>query len=148
MNEPQLPRKSEERIVTVRGRQQIAGGRWSHELVYQWLMENARDKYQDIGDLARFACGSKTKPTIKRARGRLSGLFNVFLDHGQFLAVHYDKNNHNAAISVKVADVSKQEDFDNVLAKLDRMRKHKELSEETYRRTVALLDAAKGETQA
>jgi len=123
-------------IVEVNGKSVLAGGRWNDTVVADFLLD--QDDWVKVGELARFACGSNTIPNKKRVRSKLSSLFMELRRRGYFLAVEYS-DGFNAASAVKIADLNSANDRQNVLGKLDRMKKRKELSETQYAQSIALL---------
>src|SRR4051812_34672466 len=141
MTEQQLSKvkaKTKPTLVVIGTRTMISTGRWNADLMADYILENGRDKWLSVGHLARVGCGSNTLPTKKRVRTKLSSLFTHFCERGEFLAVEYG-GNHNAAMSVKVADLNAASDHQSVVLKLERMRKHKELTQDQYERFTALL---------
>jgi hypothetical protein len=55
-----------------------------------------------------------------------------------FLAIKYD-GDFGAASEIKIADLNSDHDRQNVKDKLKRMKRRKEMSEEQYDKTIALL---------
>jgi hypothetical protein len=131
--------KPKPEMLSVGDRKFISNGRWNNNLMADYVLEYGKDDWIPIGRLARDGCGANTIPNKKRVRSRLSQLFTVFLERGKFLAVAYD-GDHNSATAVKVADVKLTEDRRSVEAKLERMRKRKEMSQEKYEWSIRLLN--------
>jgi hypothetical protein len=127
-------------MVAIGDRKVMVGGRWNNDAMADYIIENGQDDWIPIGKLARDGCGANTIPNKKRVRSRLSQLFILFRDRGLWLAIDYG-GDHNSAVGVKVANIGLTEDRQNVEAKLERMRKRKELTEENYERSLALLHA-------
>ena len=135
-------------VMTVGDQEIIPGGRWNNEAMANYVLKNGTEDWVAVGKLAKVGCGANTIPNKKRVRSRLSQLFRLFLEkHGFFLAIDYG-GHHNSASSVKVADLTLKSDFENVQARLDRMRARKEVTQERYERFTELLqskrDAANG----
>jgi hypothetical protein len=128
---PLVNGQTKPRMITVGKRTMTANGRWNNEAMADYIEQFGADEWITIGRLARDGCGANTIPNKKRVRSRLSQLFVTFMGRGQFLAVAYD-GDYNSATAVKLADLSRLEDREKVEVKLERMRKHKELSEEKY----------------
>ena len=126
------------RLLTVGKKTVSSNGRWSNSEMADYIIENASDAWIKIGQLARIGCGSNTIPTKKRVRSRLSQLFMEFLRRDKFLAVDY--GDHGAASGVRLADITKAEDRENVEAKLEKMRKRQEMTQERYEQTIRLLN--------
>jgi hypothetical protein len=138
-NTPVVGRTKPE-MITIGNRKLMPGGRWNNDAMADYIIENGQSDWIPIGQLARDGCGSNTIPNKRRARSRLSQLFTIFRDRGMWLAIDYG-GDHNSAMGVKVANVELAEDRQNVEAKLERMRKRKELTQENYERSLALLQA-------
>ena len=102
------------------------------------LKDENKIRWVKIGELAGTGCGANTIPNKKRVRGRLSTLFMELCERQVFLAIKYKGDNH-AASEVKIANLSSEEDRQLVSDKLKRMKKRKEMSQEKYEKTVALL---------
>jgi len=130
-------------LVTIAGRVVISTGRWNDQLMADYVMEEGRNRWIKIGELARTGCSSNTIATKKRVRGYLSRLFMVLRSRGEFLAVNYHDDN-KAASEVKIADLTSDEDKKNVRLRLERMRRRKEMSQEQYDKSVALLHKGMG----
>ena len=130
------PERTKPALIEANGKMLMPGGRWNHQAMATFII--GRGNWIKIGELAKIGCGSNTIPNKKRVRARLSALFFTFLQRGEFLAIEY-AGDYNAATAVKVADLTVQHDRDCVIAKLDRMRQRKEMTEQVYQRTVALL---------
>jgi hypothetical protein len=126
-------------LVTIGDNQIVPGGRWNNDTMADFVLQEGQKDWVSIGRLAKVGCGSNTIPNKKRVRSRLSQLFMTFRKRGEFLAVDYG-GDHNSAMGVKVADIKKLEDRKNVEAKLERMRKRKEMTQQNYEQTMDLLD--------
>lgn len=125
-------------LVTIGNKQVISSGRWNDDLMVQYVLENARSKWLTVGDLARTAYGQNTPKSKERVRRCLSRLFHALRDRQEFLAIEYDSP-RNRAISVKVADLTSALDVQNVIRKLERMRKRRELTSGQYEQAILLL---------
>jgi len=137
--------RSKPSLVKVGKKHIISNGRWNDDLMADYVSENGRDKYIEIGKLAG-VLGANTIPNKKRVRNRLSRLFLTFLKRGQMLAVEYN-GKHNAATAVKVADIKSEADHQAIIRKLDRMKSSKELSADQYEAAIAVVSAMEGEHQ-
>ena len=109
-------------------------------MVADRLIEVATDKWLTIGELARIGFIANTIATKRRTRAYLSRLFMVLRSRGLFLAIEYLDEN-GAASRVKIADLNSKEEREIVLSKLERMKRRKELSQEQYEKSIALLHA-------
>ena len=127
-------------VITVGGQSVLVGGRWNDRAMADYVLENGVNEWLTIGHLAKVGCGSNTIATKKRVRSRLSPLFMELRSRGHFLAIEYD-GGHGAAMSVKIADLTSEQDRQNVSDKLKRMKARKELSEKEYEKSVTLLYA-------
>ena len=124
-------------LITIGARTFISTGRWNNDLMADYMIAEG-DKWLKVGELARVGCAANTIATKRRVRQRLSSLFKVMRERGFFLAVEYNDEN-GAASAVKIADLSSAEDRRKVLAKLDSMKRRKEMTEEQYEKSIALL---------
>jgi len=127
-------------LVPIGNRWVISTGRWNDSLMADYLLDHCNGEWTKVGHLASVGCGANTIPNKRRARSRLSPLFMELRSRGHFLAIRYDGDNGSAS-EVKIADLVSEEDRQNVMDKLRRMKKRKEMSEEQYEKTVALLHA-------
>lgn len=140
---PEKSGRAKPTLVTVGDKQIIANGRWNNDVMADHVIAHGQKKWLSIGELAKVGCGGNTIPNKRRVRARLSSLFTTLLDRGLFLAIEYN-GQHYGATAVKLADVALTADYESVTAKLDRMLKRKELTEERYERSLALLSVLKG----
>lgn len=147
MANPLRKQRPKPAVVTIADNKQvIPGGRWSHAAMFDYIVEHGVSRYVPIAQLAKVGCGANTIHNKRRVRARLSSLFMYFIERGQFLAIEYH-DPHNSASAVKLADRGKEDDRQNVVAKLERMRKRREMSDEFYQRSVALLHIFEERTQ-
>ena len=126
-------------LVTIGNKQVISNGRWNDILMADYVSEHGQDKWIQIGKLAG-VLGANTIPNKKRVRKGLSRLFMELRNRGLFLVVEYN-GDYNSANAVKVADISSEQDRQNVMARLARMWKRKELTEDEYHKSQNLINA-------
>lgn len=138
-NTPVPTGRAKPEVVTVGNHEIVPGGRWNKEAMADYVLKHGVDNWLEVGKLAKVGCGTNRLSTKKVVRSRLSPLFRFFLErYGFFLAIDYG-GHHNSATAVKVADLSNKADFENVQARLDRMRNRNELTQERYDKFLALL---------
>jgi NOL1/NOP2/fmu family ribosome biogenesis protein len=130
-------------LATIGTRQVISTGRWNDGLMADWVILNAQKKWVGIGKLAT-VLGANTIDNKRRVRNRLSRLFQEFSRRGLWLAIVHN-GKHNSASAVKVADLESEQDRQCVKAKLQRMKKAKELTAERYEEAMAVLHAMEAE---
>lgn len=140
---PAVVGRTKPNLVTVGDTELVPGGRWNKDAMRDYVLKNGTDDWVSVGVLARVGCGANTIPNKRRVRSRLSQLFETFLEKGYFLAIDYG-GLHNSATSVKVADLTSDDDLKNVQGRLDRMRARKEMTQERYERFTNLLKAKQG----
>lgn len=127
-------------LITIGKRTFISTGRWNNDLMADYVIAEG-DDWIKIGELARVGCASNTIDNKRRVRARLSTMFKLLRERGYFLAVKYDGEN-GAASEVKIADLKSNDDRDKVMFKLNSMKKRKEMSQDQYDKSVALLHKA------
>jgi hypothetical protein len=132
------PERAKPALIKIGKRWVISTGRWNDILMADYLMENGREEWVKVGVLAGVGCGANTIPNKKRVRSRLSSLFMELRERNLFLAIKYD-GDFGAASEIKIADLNSDHDRQNVKDKLKRMKRRKEMSEEQYDKTIALL---------
>jgi hypothetical protein len=133
------PGRPKPTLIKIGDQEVISNGRWNNELVADHIFNHARNDWMPIGKLAR-VCGGNNIATKRKVRSRLAQICAVFLVRGKFLCVEYNSD-HGAASAVKVADLTSDEDRDNVVRRLERQRKRKEMTQLQYERAMALLHA-------
>jgi len=126
-------------LIMIGDQEVISTGRWNNELVADHIFSHAHDVWMPIGKLAR-VCGGNNIATKRKVRSRLAQIGAVFQARGEFLCVEYH-GDHGAASAVKVADLTSEADRDNVIWRLERQRKRKEMTQLQYERAMALLRA-------
>jgi hypothetical protein len=119
----------------------LMGGRWNHDAMADHVVRRASNRWISVGELAKVGCGGNTIPNKKRVRGHLSGLFLRLADRGLFLAIEYNKEEHNSATAVKIADLKSSVDRESVSAKLRLMERRKEITTERFDKAYALVNA-------
>jgi hypothetical protein len=90
-----------------------------------------------VGEVAKFAHVTNNIPNKEKVRRRLSVLFRELLDRGVFLAIEAGKN--QAALAIKIADLTLDGEKQLVMRKITRMRKSKELTQAQYDKSISLL---------
>lgn len=130
--------RSKPTLVTVGKRKVISTGRWNDDLMADWVSENARKRWVQIGELARVSCGGNSIDTKRRVRRNLSALFWTLFGRGIILAIEYG-DDYNGASAVKVADFASEQEFQNVNARLDKMKQKRDLSTQRYDKVVEFL---------
>ena len=133
-----IAERSKPTLITLGKRTVISTGRWNDSLMADYLMEEGVNKWIKIGELASVGCSRNTIDTKKLVRGRLSSLFRELRERDKFLAIRYD-DEYKAASEVKIADLSDMNERKNVTDKLSSMKKRKEMSQEQYDKSIALL---------
>lgn len=136
--------RSKPSLVTIGKRTIISTGRWNNEVMADYVIKEGGTRWIKIGELAGVGCASNTIATKKRVRNKLSSLFKELRARGIFLAIEYDGDN-SAASAVKIADLSSDKDRQNVLDKLENMKRRKEVTQEQYEKSIALLHKKCGE---
>jgi len=129
-------------LILIGGRFMISTGRWNDQLMADFMINYSEGKWIKVGELARIGCGANTIPNKRRVRGRLSSLFMELRSRSVFLAIEYH-DNYTAASAVKIADLASDEDMANVTNKLERMKRRKEMSQEQYEKSIALMESLK-----
>lgn len=127
------------KLIRVGNHEVIDTGKWNNDLVADHIQSYAADEWLEIGKLAR-VIGGNNIANKKLVRSRLAQVCVVIQSRGKFLCIEYG-GKHGAASSVKIADLKSAEDRQNVLRRLEKQRKRKELTEEQYLSSVALLNA-------
>jgi len=124
-------------VAAINGRTFIANGRWNTSLVADYVIEEGTDRWMKVGEVAKFAHVTNNIPNKEKVRRRLSVLFRELLDRGLFLAIEYGKN--QAALAIKIADLTLDGEKQLVMRKITRMRKSKELTQAQYEKSISLL---------
>ena len=130
--------RSKPTLMTVGKRTVISTGRWNDALMADYVIQEGTIRWIKIGELAGVGCARNTIDTKKLVRSRLSSLFKELRERNKFLAIRYT-DQHKAASEVKIADLASEEEKKNVLVKLKSMKRRKEMSEEQYEKSLALL---------
>lgn len=126
-------------LVTVGKKTIISGGRWNDHKMADYVFEHGQKKWVKVGELAK-VLGANTQPNKKRVRTHTASLFRTFRDRGLWLAVEY-AGDHGGTTAVKVADIRLEADRQAVTAQCERMNKRKQMSEEEFAKSMALLNS-------
>ena len=109
-------------MITVGKRQVISSMQWNNDLMADWVIANAREKWIPIGKLASRAYGRDSEQNRHRVRKCISRLFIFLLTlRGEVLAVEYGAPNHGAS-AIKLYDGASELERQSINIKLDRMR--------------------------
>lgn len=143
MDGKEVTPRSKPELITVGKRKIISTGRWNNEVMADYVLEYGVERWLKIGELASVGCASNTIASKMRVRSRLSSLFKELRARGTFLAIEYN-DDHSAASAVKIADLRSETDRQNVLDKLESMKKRKEMTQSQYEQSIALLHKSCG----
>ena len=125
-------------FVNIDGKKRISTGRWNDALMVQYVIENS-DRWISDGELARVAWGSNNLHNKRRVRANLSRLFKMVLAMKKLLAIAYEEEGHHPAKAVKVWDGVNEDERTLVCAKVDKLHKAKELSNDMYELALDML---------
>jgi hypothetical protein len=142
------PRKERAKpeLVQVGNRYIISSGRWNDERIIEYVMTHGQDKWIPIGDLARVAWGQNIPTNRRRVRAYLGRLWKLLmLKEGRLLSVEYAVGNHHPAQAVKIYDPKNNAECATLQAKIDKLLRSKELSEDLHAKAIALLSPSEEE---
>lgn len=127
-------------LVTVGNKQIISSGRWNDELMAEYVLVNGRSKWLTIGELAKVAYGQNMPRTKERVRRCLYKLFSYMLHRNKEL-LSIECGPRNRAMAVKVFSQHSEQDRQNLVVKLERMRKRRELTSDQYEQALIVLES-------
>lgn len=125
-------------IVTVGNRQMLSTGRWNDSVVADWVAANGRERWIEIGELAKFAYVQNSLRSKRQARKRLSTLLREFLGRGELLLIEYGSQN-GAASAVKLfSNPKSHSESQAVKLRLEKMQQRTDLSADQFKMAMAI----------
>ncbi len=136
----EVTRRSKPSLIEVKGRYLSSDGRFHPTLAAQYIEEKGMKKWVGVADLSRVFTAANTIPGKKRVRKNMSRVFTEMLQRGHFLL--YSTGGNGRIESVKVLDITMEEDRQAALPQLERMKRRRQLSEERYQDALCLIKHA------
>lgn len=125
-------------LIKVGSRYISSDGRFHSDLAADYIMANARQKFVNIGEIARVFTGANTIPGKKRARKNMAAVFYRLLSRGEFLLYHTGTNGR--IDMVKLLDVKSEMERQQALPQLERMKQRRQLSNEKYEKALQVIE--------
>src|SRR5262245_46779475 len=119
----ELRRIEKPTLITVGKQQTVSHGMWNHDCMADWITANGRDRWIEIGELARMVWRHNSESNRRQARRRLPALKRIMAtNHNQLLVVQYN-GRHNSASAIKLYDKNSSTDQQAMMEMIAEMEK-------------------------
>jgi len=135
------PTRQRTRATLVQAGRRLApsDGRFHFDLAVEYIRDHGgRDRWIEIGELARAFYGINIASNRERVRRRLAKIWHLFLNQGLLLVSEFGQKGR--AISCKLYDPRSTEDRQYLRDRLDRMQKQNLVKAGELQRAIALAE--------